>query len=339
MNSGSEIVRIGVIGAGHVTETLHLPVLAAMPDVKLVWVCDVDKARADKLARFHRIGEVRETVASCSDVDIVLIATPVGLRDKVLEHVFTRRWHAFVEKPFATSSKQHEWILRCATQAGVQVGVGFQRRMYHGTILAQQIVARSLFGPIKQIWATEGMRLGRSRPGGASWSVDSKIAGGGVFTETACHIIDQVLTVCAPTDWQLDSCEIRYCRNIDFEAKVMGSLALADRQRCKFGIAVSWFGDLYNAIVIEFATVQLRIGIADGKLEIGDPDGDAIAGVDSLCATGADRSVFQPYYDEWREFIGQSIGWRPSRVNADTARSTTRFIEQCYRRYPPPMPN
>jgi predicted dehydrogenase len=85
VDSGNKIVRIGVIGAGRVSEIYHLPVLAVMPDVKLTWICDLDKPRALKLARFYRIREVQQAIVNCSDVDIVLVAMPVGLRDGVLE--------------------------------------------------------------------------------------------------------------------------------------------------------------------------------------------------------------------------------------------------------------
>jgi predicted dehydrogenase len=242
-----------------------------------------------------------------------------------------------VEKPFATSSDQHDWILRHAAESGVQVGVGFQRRLYGGTMLAQQIVAKALFGPIKQIWATEGMRLGGLRPGGAPWSTDRKMAGGGVLTETACHIIDQLFTICASTDWQLGRCELCYLRNVDFEASVAGTLVLGNGQRCKFGIAVSWLEDLYNAIMIEFAAAQLKISIWDAGLQIADTHGNSIARVEDLVSSSGGGGAFESYYDEWREFIGQTISRQPSRLTADTARSTTKFIEECYRQQPPPV--
>ena len=337
MDSGNRIVRIGVIGAGRVAEIYHLPVLAKMPDARLTWICDLDKTRALKLARRYRIREVQQAIANCSDVDIVLVGMPVGFRDGVLEQVFARKWHALVEKPFATSSDQHDRILGHAAESGVQVGVGFQRRMYNSTMLAQQIVARALFGPIKQIWATEGMRLGSSGPGNTPWSTDRKMAGGGVLTETACHIIDQLFTICAYPDWQLDRCDLCYLPNIEFEAKLAGTLALGNGQRCKFGIAVSWLGDLYNAIVIEFADAQLKIPIRDEGLQIVDTHGNSIGRVEDLVSNSGAGSAFQCYYDEWREFIGQTISRQPSRLTADTARSTTKLIEECYRQQPPPV--
>ncbi len=335
-------VRVGIVGAGRVADTHHLPVLALMPDVKLAWICDLNKARAARLARPYGINEVQEKIADCSDVDVVLLATPIGLRDQILKDIFARRWHTFIEKPLARSLEEHDRISQLAAQAGVEIGVGLQRRFYPTTLLAQQLVADSVFGAPRQIWATEGLLLtGSAGPGGAAWSVDRKVAGGGVVLETACHIIDQVLTICRPKELELRSCELVYYDDIDFEAKTRGSLALADGTRCQFGLAVSWLGHLYNAIVIEFATVRLKVPIAplNAGLELLDLSGKTIACLNDSSGRTAPSGIYQPFYDEWRDFLAQSVERKPSRVAAKTTRLTTAFIEECYRRQPPPSVN
>ncbi len=51
---GREKMRIGVIGAGGIAESVHLPSLAEMPDVQVVAICDLVRERAEKLAaRYH----------------------------------------------------------------------------------------------------------------------------------------------------------------------------------------------------------------------------------------------------------------------------------------------
>lgn len=335
------MIKVGIVGAGHVAEGQHLPVLAGMPDVKLMWICDVDRKRASTLARLHQIAEVQQEIANCSDVDIALVAIPVGYRQAVMDQILDRRWHAFVEKPFAISCAEHDRILERAVQRNVEVGVGFQRRLYEGTRLAQRIVEKSLFGPVKRIWATEGFSLGSQTPGAAPWSIERAVAGGGVMIETSCHLIDQVFTICGVVDFELDRCELSYCQEIDFEGKTTGELRLADSGRCQFNIGVSWWGDLYNAVVLEFATIQLRVSIYPDDAWITDGDRNLIARLGSPGASGrirltVGRAFSQAVYAEWRAFIEQCGSRRPSSVAAAAARPTTRFIEECYRRQPPP---
>src|SRR5258708_7826136 len=133
-------IKIGVIGAGWVAQSWHLPVLAAMPQVDLKWICDVDRARAEKTARAFGVRETRQNAVDCPDVDIALLAIPLGFRGPVMATVFSRKWHAFVEKPFAATLAEHDGILQAAASAGVEVGVAFLRRFYAGTVLARQLI-------------------------------------------------------------------------------------------------------------------------------------------------------------------------------------------------------
>ena len=342
MDSGNRIVRVGIIGAGRVVENYHLPVLAAMPGVELAWICDPDGARALKLARLHAVGEVRRELADCGDVDVALVGIPVGCREPILEKVFERKWHALVEKPFARSCAEHDRIMRLAASAGVEVGVCFQRRMFAGTILAQRIIAQSLFGPAWRVWATEGARPRSPGPGGSAWNSERKIAGGGVMIETGCHIVDQLFTICGPRGLELELCELDYCGDIDFEARTRGTLDLGNGRGCEFGIGVSWLGELYNAIEIEFAAARLRVSTSaeDAGAWITDANRSIIARLDGTAAGGGIARGFPAAIDaEWREFLGQCASRRPSRVAAQAARLTTQFIEECYRRQPPPVAN
>ena len=173
-------VRVGVIGAGWVAQSWHLPVLAAMPRVELSWICDIDRARAEKTANAFGVRETRQDAADCPDVDIALVAIPLGFREPVLATLFSRKWHASVEKPFAATCVEHDAILQAAASAGVEVGVAFLRRFYAGTVLARQLIARMMLGPIEQIWATEGQQVRSTTTAGDwSWRADPRAAGGG----------------------------------------------------------------------------------------------------------------------------------------------------------------
>src|SRR5438309_1227392 len=122
--------RLGLIGAGSVVETYHLPVLRGLPDVKIRWVCDRDLGRAESLARTFGIPHTYESVEKCPDVDVVLIGIPVAARRSVLDVVASRSWHALCEKPFAPTLADHEAIVERARRHGVRLGVGLQRRHY-----------------------------------------------------------------------------------------------------------------------------------------------------------------------------------------------------------------
>lgn len=333
-------VKVGVIGAGWVAQSWHLPVLAAMPQVDVKWICDVDRSRAEKVARAFGVGETRQNAADCPDVDVALVAIPLGFREPVLETVFSRKWHAFLEKPFAATSAEHDRILQTAASAGVEVGVAFLRRFYAGTVLARQIIARSMLGTIEQIWATEGQQMrSTTLAGDWSWRADRRVAGGGILIESGCHIVDQVLNLSGATNFELEHCDLTYFDDVEYEFKTAGTLELDGGRRCGFGMAASWLSEMYNAIVIEFAAARLRVSInaEDAGAWLEDRDGHPICHLDQMPGCeGVNRGGFQAVHAEWGAFIEQCRSRVPSRASAASGRLTTQFIEGCYRRQPPP---
>src|SRR5947207_14635962 len=88
-------VRLGLVGAGYVVESFHLPALSGPGRFKIEWICDKDLRRAETVAAMARIPRAVATLATAPDVDCVLVAVPVGARRPGLETVFTRGWHAF----------------------------------------------------------------------------------------------------------------------------------------------------------------------------------------------------------------------------------------------------
>ena len=101
-------------------ESLHLPVLMTICDLKIRWVCDSSVDRARSLARTWNVGQAFRQIDDCSDVDAVLIATPVGTRRGILDKTSERGWHALCEKPFAASTGEHRDMLECAARNNLQ---------------------------------------------------------------------------------------------------------------------------------------------------------------------------------------------------------------------------
>ena len=55
MRTDVRSVRVGLLGAGNVVESIHLPVLASLDGVTVAWVCDTDTARARALASTYSL--------------------------------------------------------------------------------------------------------------------------------------------------------------------------------------------------------------------------------------------------------------------------------------------
>ena len=106
-SSPSETFGIAVIGLGYWGPNL-LRVLGDNPDVKVRWICDIDRERLQRFGRRHP--GVRKTVhlarvLADPAVDAVVIATPVGSHHALASEALRAGKHVFVEKPLAPSTE------------------------------------------------------------------------------------------------------------------------------------------------------------------------------------------------------------------------------------------
>jgi predicted dehydrogenase len=146
-----EKVRVALIGAGSLANSVHYPALCSMADVEIVGLCDLD---VDKLrqtcARF-------DIAYSCTDYhqlldetapDAVYAIMPPHVLFDVAMDVLVRGHHLFVEKPPGVTTLQTRSLARVAAESQLVTAVGFQRR-YHPMVQAcwQQVTKQ---GPVHQ---------------------------------------------------------------------------------------------------------------------------------------------------------------------------------------------
>jgi predicted dehydrogenase len=328
MQSGKKKTKVGLLGAGGVVKDMHLPVLVNMPDVSISWICDKDRQRAAHLSGLFGIPGVHQSLDECADVDIVLVAIPVGYRRDVMKRIYSRGWHAFCEKPFAVTRAEHEQYLTDARAQNVQVGVGLLRRYGPATLMARKIIASGCFGPITAVWASEGFRTKRTGKDSGWYMGDPKVVGGGVLMETGSHLVDQLCTILDVISFNVNSCTQRTLANLEFETRFSGSVS-TDRQReIPAAFEVSRLEDLCNGIFIQFSSFIMKCGLffAD-PLEIITTDGRTLA---RLAAEEGAGTLGQALFLEWKDFIEQCMTGKPSYISAETAIQSTALIERCY---------
>ena len=321
--------KVGILGAGSVVKDFHLSVLFAMPEVEIAWLCDKVESQARTLAQLHAPHpEVFTHIEDCPDVDIVLVAIPVGVRRAPLAHIFERGWNALCEKPFAVSLAEHDAILKQASENGVQVAVGLQRRYYRGNMLARQLLRSGVLGEIKEVGASEGARM--TRTGRRDWyQGDRTAAGGGILLETGAHLVDQLFTVLSVSDFTIQDCRQRTINGLDVETEAVGTLAMSSKSEITFKLVLSNVRDLYSGVDIRFSSCILKLDTAMTSPSLCDLSGQPFAHLDGK--EGA-VSAYQALCLEWRDFIRQchKPGGHKAAISADTARQSTAFIDQCY---------
>jgi hypothetical protein len=119
---------VGVIGAGPVTQAIHIPALATLPErLQVRHIMDVDQSVATEVA--GRVGARASTdvqsVLDDASVDIVAICSPPQFHaDQVAAACEAGKKAILCEKPLATSADEAHRIAQASRTSGVPIIVG-----------------------------------------------------------------------------------------------------------------------------------------------------------------------------------------------------------------------
>ena len=125
-------LRVGVVGCGEVSQIVHLPSLAQLPEQFTVMaLCDVSEEVLQSVGKrwgvTNLFRDYRDLVGQ-DDVDVVLIANPNAYHAQVTLAAIAAGKHVLVEKPMCITLREADEVIAAQQQAGVTVQVGYMRR-------------------------------------------------------------------------------------------------------------------------------------------------------------------------------------------------------------------
>lgn len=189
---GSEesTLRAAVVGCGNVAGN-HAAAYRALPGVELVGCCDVDPERAAAFAARHGIGRATGDLdALLGGVDLVSVCTPHPTHEQVVTAAAVHGAHVLCEKPIAVDLASAARTVQACEDAGVTLGVLFQRRFWPAAVRIRQALDAGVLGtPIlghTAVLLHRDTEYYTSAPWRGSWETD----GGGVLMTQAIHNVD-----------------------------------------------------------------------------------------------------------------------------------------------------
>lgn len=125
-------LRVGLIGAGTIAFSAHLPAIRRLRDeLELVAVADVRAENAQRAAREFgaaaHYSDYHELLAR-GDLDFVDICTPEFLHAEQTEAAAAAGLHVFCEKPMAASVEEADRMIDACERANVKLMIGHSRR-------------------------------------------------------------------------------------------------------------------------------------------------------------------------------------------------------------------
>lgn len=127
----SSPVRLAVIGAGTITQSVHLPAVQRLSELfELATVCDLSPSRAAQVAAragaHVRAAHSYETVLADTDIDAVLLATP-GTHARAARAALEAGKHVLAEKPLCLTTAEASELGALAEARGLVLQVGYMK--------------------------------------------------------------------------------------------------------------------------------------------------------------------------------------------------------------------
>lgn len=185
------MLRLGIIGCGWVTESVHLPILEHLTSVQVVAACDACPDRLGLMERKFPSMQLHDDAMELlrdPGIDAVLIATPADSHFPIAMAALEEGKHVLLEKPLALTLEDAEALARRERDSKRVNMLGFNYRFHPLAIELKAVLDRRAIGtPVAAI--TTMCTVAGQRPTVSGYDVDSK-RGGGVFHDKVVHAVD-----------------------------------------------------------------------------------------------------------------------------------------------------
>lgn len=334
-SSDEEPLTVGVIGAGKISTSCHLPVLANIDGVAVKYVADTDKDQARTVAKAYdaesvQVGTDRAQVPAS---DVALLAVPVGVREPYLEAFGNRSIPVFSEKPFASGIEEH----RRFQAISETISCNYLRLCFSSTRQLRQLLTSGVFGELRRVRYAEGGIVGATGRPKENYQSDAALRGGGMLLERGCHGLSQLVYLLDEWDHTVEAVTIEW--QDDFDVDVRARLvATGDGRSIPVEYALSRVRPLETTaeFVFEHGIAAFDPEDPDGRITVRGLDGglgrDLAFEHDGRWAT----TFAQAAYCRWQEFLSLVRPGTETAGTPETMPAVTELISEMYDRSPPP---
>lgn len=192
-------VGMAVIGLGRGIAHVKSAVLAN--GVELLAVCDINKDRAEAVAKQYGVDvyiDFRE-ILKRDDIELISVCTPSGLHCDMAKEIAASGKHVLSEKPLGINLEKIDMVVQTFKEKDLKLGCIFQNRLESANKLMKKAVEEGRLG--RMILATAHVKWYRTQEyyeqnGGwrGTWAMD----GGGSLMNQSVHTIDLMQWIMGP---------------------------------------------------------------------------------------------------------------------------------------------
>ncbi|MBW3624534.1 MAG: Gfo/Idh/MocA family oxidoreductase [Armatimonadetes bacterium] len=185
-------VKVAVIGVG--IGHAHLNGYSKCKDAEIAAVCDVDEARAHKVASEFGVKEIYtdyHELLRRDDIQGISVCLPNFLHAPIAIDCFNAKKAVLCEKPLATTVAEGERMVQAAKENGCLFMMGFNNRFRGDTQVLKKFIEAGELGDI--YYAKTGWLRRAGIPGMGGWFTTKEKSGGGPLIDLGVHVLDMTL--------------------------------------------------------------------------------------------------------------------------------------------------
>jgi predicted dehydrogenase len=137
-------LRVGVIGVGYLGQ-FHAEKYARMNDVELVGVVDIDKNRAEAVAKKINTKPYTDYKSLFGNVDAVSIAAPTSVHFAIAKDFLKNNIDILIEKPITKTTEEADELIHLAESRDLIIQVGHLERFNPAIVALKDIVKKPMF--------------------------------------------------------------------------------------------------------------------------------------------------------------------------------------------------
>jgi predicted dehydrogenase len=139
-------VRVGLLGAGRIAQSAHLPAIAHAPSVQLIGLFDPSDYLREAVSRRYEVTAYPTAQALLDDpsIESVIVAVPDRFHAAAALEALGKGKHVLVEKPLASTVAEAEMVVDASRRSGKIVQVGSMKRHDPGVRFAARVVTERI---------------------------------------------------------------------------------------------------------------------------------------------------------------------------------------------------
>ena len=196
------MINAAIVGLGWWGKTL---VEAVQPDSDAIRFVagttrtQTPEAQAFAAAQGFELAPSYEALLAHPKVDAVVLATPHSLHGAQVVAAAAARKHVFCEKPFALTVAQAQAAVDATNNAGVTLGLGYNRRFHPEMTKLRDRIRSGALGTILHVEATMTFPNALALTADA-WRASREETPCGGLTPMGVHAVDGMIDLCGPID-------------------------------------------------------------------------------------------------------------------------------------------